>query len=628
MDLVPPSGIFGLGHSCAWVCSAPMYAPFFGLSKEPFSIAPDPRFLFMSDSHREALAHLLYGVSGGGGFVLLTGEIGAGKTTVCRAFLDQVPPNCQVAYIFNPRLTVLELLQTVGDEFSIPRPVPSTSGPASVKDYVDALNKFLLASYASGLHVVLIIDEAQSLAADVLEQLRLLTNLETSERKLLQIVLIGQPELRDMLARPDLEQLAQRVIARYHLPALSAAETAQYIQHRLAVAGPSARGPFDGRAVARIHALTGGVPRRINLLCDRAMLGAYAHGQHQVGRDTVEQAAREVFGPPRPARAVASAGQPPRAATYAAAHTPTRLLGALAGAAVVLGLAMLVVWVWRDAPRLNKPVVAEGGTVSTAKDGTAAPAVRSANTAPKPAVGATAPASAPALVFSGVAPGLGVGVGVGVGTGAGAGAGAGATPLSAPADAANVVLADASAALAIAWREEDAAWRELALAWQVVLPPGEACAQAATAGLACYRSSAGLTAVRQLGRPGLLVLRDAAGAAAYVQLLAVGSNEATLAANGRTLRLSLTALARLWRGEFATLWRTPPGWREGAEAAAVPATRAWLQGKLPALAGEDANAPLRERVRAFQVASGLQPDARVGPLTLMLLGGADEPRLK
>ena len=188
-----------------------MYAPYFGLSKEPFSIAPDPRFLYMSDQHREALAHLLYGLGGGGGFVLLTGEIGAGKTTVCRCFLEQVPARCSVAYVFNPKLTAAELLQTVCAEFGLPVDAAAAAGAPSIKALVDALNAFLLGLHAQGRQAVLVIDEAQSLSADVLEQLRLLTNLETAERKLLQIVLIGQPELRDLLARPELEQLAQRV---------------------------------------------------------------------------------------------------------------------------------------------------------------------------------------------------------------------------------------------------------------------------------------------------------------------------------------------------------------------------------------------------------------------------------
>jgi len=182
-----------------------MYAPFFGLKQKPFSIAPDPRYLFMSERHREALAHLLYGVQGGGGFVLLTGEIGAGKTTVCRCFLEQIPARCNVAYIFNPKLTVLELLITVCHEFGIKFPPLTAAGTApTVKDHVDGLNEYLLRTHAVGQNNVLIIDEAQNLSPDVLEQLRLLTNLETSERKLLQIVLIGQPELRGMLARPEL----------------------------------------------------------------------------------------------------------------------------------------------------------------------------------------------------------------------------------------------------------------------------------------------------------------------------------------------------------------------------------------------------------------------------------------
>src|SRR5687767_1173660 len=271
-----------------------MYAPFFGLRQEPFSIAPDPRYLFMSERHREALAHLLYGVKGGGGFVLLTGEIGAGKTTVCRCFLEQVPKRTNVAYIFNPKLTALELLQSVCQEFRIT--VSARDGAAkTLKDHVDALNEYLLRTHAAGQNSILIIDEAQNLATDVLEQLRLLTNLETNERKLLQIILIGQPELRDMLARPELEQLAQRVTARFHLDPLAEDETAHYIKHRLSVAGMSGLIPFDRDARHRIFELTRGVPRRINLLCDRALLGAYASGRQRVDRAIVEKAAGEVF---------------------------------------------------------------------------------------------------------------------------------------------------------------------------------------------------------------------------------------------------------------------------------------------------------------------------------------------
>ena len=280
-----------------------MYTKTFGLTQDPFSIAPDPRFLFMSERHREALAHLLYGVAGnghaaggtGGGFVLLTGDIGTGKTTICRCFLEQIPANCHVAYIFNPKLSVIELLQSICEEFHIALAAGAAQA-LTAKAYIDALNAFLLQSHASGQSCVLIIDEAQNLSGDVLEQLRLLTNLETNERKLLQIVLIGQPELRSMLARPELEQLAQRVIARFHLNALNAPETTHYITHRLAVAGHTGTLPFTARALARIHRLAQGVPRRINLLCGRALLGAWANGQQCVDTDVVNKAAAEVFG--------------------------------------------------------------------------------------------------------------------------------------------------------------------------------------------------------------------------------------------------------------------------------------------------------------------------------------------
>ncbi len=274
-----------------------MYQSYFGLAEAPFSIAPAPRYLYMSPRHQEALAHLLYGINSGGGFVLLTGEVGTGKTTVCRCLLEQIPESCDVAYIFNPRLTVPELLSSLCVEFGIAFP----EGNDSVKVFVDCINAHLLEGHARGRHAVLIIDEAQNLAPDVLEQMRLLTNLETSERKLLQIMLIGQPELLTMLARPDLRQLAQRIVARFHLGPLDRAEVGTYVRHRLEVAG-SQRPLFPPALMGRLHQLSGGVPRLINVLCDRALLGAYAQGKDAVDAATLTQAAREVLPTATPAR--------------------------------------------------------------------------------------------------------------------------------------------------------------------------------------------------------------------------------------------------------------------------------------------------------------------------------------
>jgi general secretion pathway protein A len=270
-----------------------MYQAYFGLSDAPFSIAPAPRYLYMSRRHQEALAHLLYGLNGEGGFVLLTGEVGTGKTTICRCLLEQIPEACDVAYVFNPKLTVEELLSTICTEFGIACP----PGNASIKVFVDRINAHLLDAHARGRHAVLIIDEAQNLSADVLEQMRLLTNLETSERKLLQIILLGQPELAAMLERPELRQLAQRIVARYHLGPLTRSEVAAYVEHRLEVAGTQRR-LFPPAIMGTLHRLSGGVPRIINVLCDRALLGAYAQGKERVDRGTLGQAAREVFSPP------------------------------------------------------------------------------------------------------------------------------------------------------------------------------------------------------------------------------------------------------------------------------------------------------------------------------------------
>ncbi|MBT8121820.1 MAG: AAA family ATPase, partial [Gammaproteobacteria bacterium] len=267
-----------------------MYLEYFKLTEQPFSITPDPRFLYMSARHREALAHLLYGLGEGGGFVQLTGEVGTGKTTICRCLLEQVPENVDVAVVLNPKVTAQELLATVCDELGIANPGDN----ASIKSLIDILNRYLLDAHARGRRTVLIIDEAQNLSADVLEQVRLLTNLETSTEKLLQIILIGQPELRELLARADMRQLSQRITARYHLEPISREEADAYIRHRLQVCG-SSQNLFSKRAVDKIHKLSDGIPRLINVLCDRALLGTYVEGRGIVDHKVVSKASREVL---------------------------------------------------------------------------------------------------------------------------------------------------------------------------------------------------------------------------------------------------------------------------------------------------------------------------------------------
>jgi general secretion pathway protein A len=278
-----------------------MYKQYFGFNKSPFSIAPDPHNVYMSLQHREALAHLLFGVTAGGGFVLLTGEIGTGKTTMCRCLLEQLPPTCDVAFIFNPKLTALDLLLTICDELHI----ELGAAVKSTKTLVDRINAHLLNAHAKGRNTLLIIDEAQNLSAGVLEQMRLLTNLETNECKLLQIILLGQPEFRLKLAQPELAPLAQRIIARFHLGPLAKSDLAGYISHRMTTAG-SQRQIIPRHLVAAVYRASRGVPRVVNVLCDRALLGAYVEGKQRVDRKVLAKAVREVRGEGRVPTAVGS----------------------------------------------------------------------------------------------------------------------------------------------------------------------------------------------------------------------------------------------------------------------------------------------------------------------------------
>jgi general secretion pathway protein A len=566
---------------------AAMYTQFFRLTQAPFSISPNPRYLFMSERHREALAHLLYGIDSGGGVVLLSGDIGTGKTTICRCFLEQVPANCNVAYIFNPKLTATELLQSICEEFHVDLP-----RGAGVKDYIDALNRYLLAAHADGRSNVLVIDEAQNLAADVLEQLRLLTNLETNERKLLQIILIGQPELRTILARPELEQLAQRVIAHYHLTALSEQETASYIQHRLATAGLRAVSPFQPHLMKQIYRLTLGVPRRINLLCDRALLGAYAKNVYEIEPDIIDNAAAELF-----FNRTADSAAMRRRGTYAAL--------ALVAGAIAVGT---TAWALSDGMLMK--AISEKWPASVAATGESLKQALHM----VPAGSSDAPSTlSPAAPSS---------------------ANLAADELAST----RPILSDTERVSKVALSSEKEAIHQLSQLWGESLDGDNPCEKAKLSTLRCHRSNGGLSELRRLDRPAVLKLYGGENKTFYALLTGLNDASATLRSGDVMQPVSLVQLTRQFQGEFITLWRAPGGFDDtvelndrGSEVDWIMAQLAKLNGVEPPAAGQPFNQQAVKQVRQFQRAHGLFVDGVAGPATVMHINrfaGVAEPRLR
>lgn len=572
-----------------------MYSKYFGFSELPFTIAPDPRYLYLSAQHREALASLLYGINCNGGFVLLTGDVGTGKTTVCRCLLEQLPASAEVAFILNPKYSITELLEAICDELKI----DYRRSQNKIKGYIDALNAHLLAAHAKGINTVLIIDEAQNLSHEVLEQIRLLTNLETSSQKLLQIILIGQPELLDKLVRPELRQLNQRITARYHLNALSRAELAAYVCHRLAVGGSDAP-LFTRAALRRLHRLTGGVPRMVNIICDRALLGAYVERRPRVGWGLLARAAREVLGQP-------------------AKPAPRWRLAVLSLA--LFGLLLGAVWypggLGPELAGLLQPLPAAVQASASTPAVPLAPAVP-----PLPAPAAGVP-QAELEVPSPQPPSV--------------------TPISAP-EAAPPPSAPPSSPALWQWPEgtdlaatEAMAYQALFRLWGIEYDPAGApviCQFARLHNLGCLLQPADLDELLKLNQPAVINLFNAAGQSFFATLIGAEPPQGLARLNiaGEVRSVELAELRRWLQRNQLVLWRMPPGYqvplRPEARSALVPwldAQLARLQGRAPlATRGEHYDQNLQLQVLAFQHHYQLVTDAVVGPQTLIQLSALTE----
>jgi len=572
-----------------------LFSDYFGFHENPFSITPDPRYLFLSQRHQEALAHLLYGLQeGGGGFVQLTGEVGTGKTTLIRTLLEQLPENVDAALIFNPRLTAREFLACLCDELKL----VYVDDTQTLKGMIDALNDYLLEAYAKGRRVVLIVDEAQNFHGDVLEQIRLLTNLETARHKLLQIILVGQPELRDLLARRELRQLAQRITARYHLVPMSRAEIRAYIDHRVKIAGGQGNVFTDG-AVREVWRFSRGVPRLINTLCERALLGAYVLEAPRVTRSIVARAAHEIEGFPRSRR-------------------PAWLLP---GGAAAAGLAGALLWwaqPWNNSAleTVAAPLADATAAIQAPAPDTAAAQLSSTLAVSTPPV--TVPVAASPVAESGTqaatsqqeAPSPEV---------------AGQALLASVQQLRNVLQGQAGAS------DIDGAFDALFGAWGIdyrQLVGAAGCERAISARLHCHWASGSIDEFLTLDHPAILWERDAATATErYITVLGVRGEEAVVEIADTLYKTTVNALAEFWNGHYLLLWR-PPSLdvrllRPGARGDIV----LWLRRNLDRVDSnvteverpEVYDVELVERVKAFQRSRELAPDGLVGERTLIHL---------
>lgn len=537
-----------------------MYYRYFGLQEAPFSIAVNPRYLFMSARHRDALAHLLYGVGQGGGFILLTGQVGTGKTTINRSLLEQLPENTDIALVLNPALNAIELLATVCDELGI----EYHDNQQSLKTLTDKLHHYLLDNFSKGRNTVLLIDEAQHLQFDVLEQIRLLTNLETNTKKLLQIILVGQPELQTLLAKPELSQLAQRITARYQLKPLNLAETEAYIRHRLQVAGlPASQRLFQPKVIDFIFKISGGVPRIINVLCDRMLLGCYGKNKTIVDMAIAKQATTEVIGD-EPDLQPINRGSPK---------------AVLAISAVLIAASLLAVWQWPaissyDNWLSSKPTVASNDSPANTK-----PAITQQ--------GSSLKRNTQALPDQ---------------------------PLNSQAPIWHNNPQHAIASLL----------EHLGLSNN---EPVTACNPSLTTSLRCENLHAdSWQALQEFDQPVVLSLISPGKIQGFTVLIAIEQQQAILRTDSGTQAVPLENLGRLWTGDFTLIWQTPPAYTGPLSQGDNNTTVRWLAQQFAtldqqpqALTDTDFNNKLAQRIIIFQRDHQLADDGVVGLKTLLKL---------
>jgi len=556
-----------------------MYEDYFRFKQRPFSIAPDPSFLYLSERHREALAHLMYGLQTDGGFVLITGEVGTGKTTLIRSLIDAVPEDLDVAFILNPRLTVSELLETLCEELGF---AGRDDEVRTNKHQIDRINKHLLRTHALGRSTVVIIDEAQNLSPAVLEQIRLLTNLETNERKLLRIILLGQPELAELLDRREMRQLVQRITARYHLAALGPDDTRAYVAHRLTLAGGNPH-LFTSGATRDVFALSRGVPRLINVICDRALLGAYVEGKPKVTGRIVRKAAREAFGQSSWSR-------------------PHLWLGGVAALVLAIGAAWAL---WDKAPpwRPAQEVASSPAIDGAENNATASPSSTVANTVSEPLIpvqtthAVIAPEPGPAL-----APTQHVDSSAPT---------AARDPLQRPPNATAFELQrDAYAAVFDRWK----------VPFDANSVP---CDQAPKVGLQCLKLSGTWNDVQRLDHAAVLELWDDRSDPYYAAVLTRHDNTLTVGLGGQSFEMTADALAGHWFGTYIVLWQMPPDYRGNLQIGDSGPSVAWLRQHLAAALQIDLRTAepdrfdqgLQAALVRFQREHGLVPDGIAGPIT-------------